>query len=131
VKAIGSVIDGYSAFKAGRFNRRVERGNARKAIDEGEADLGDIARQGRSVLGRQITSLGGSGFEFEGTAFDLLRETQIATGTDMLRRRRAAREEARAAEIRGQAAYREGKAKFVSGVLDGLSKTIDYASGAG
>ena len=131
MKAFGPILSGYTALQAGRFNRRVERYNARKDIDEGEADVGDIARQGRAVLGRQITSLAGSGFEFEGTAFDLLRETQINTGVDMLRRRRAARESALERRVRGEAAYAEGKGKFVSGVIEGLGNAIDYASGAG
>ena len=132
MKSVGTLIEAGASYQAGRFNRKVAEFNRTNALAEGNADAIDIANQGREAEGQQIVSQAGSGFAVgAGTAFDLLRQTEIETTFEIMKRRRAAEVTGLGYRMQGAAAAAQGKAAAISGVMKAAQEAMDYAGGMG
>lgn len=132
MKALPNLIEAGAAYNAGRFNRKVADYNARNTLAEGEADALDLRDQGREAEGQQLTALAGSGFDVgSGSAFDLLRQTEVESTLDILKRRRKAGVDALGFKIQGAAAYAAGKNAAAANAIEAVNKTVDYAASMG
>lgn len=134
MKAIGHVVEGASAYEAGRFTRRVMQTNERNARNDGAAEASRIRDAARIAIGRQAASFGSSGFrDFSGSALDALRESSVEAELDIMTARRQAEARAQGFRVQGQSAYAQGYNAMTAGMINGAAALVDsstsYAGG--
>lgn len=136
LQAVGSIVQGVAGYRAGKYNAKVAKLNARNTEREGLEQATRLRNAGRVAMGRQIAAQGESGFEVgQGSALDSLLESATNSELEAMDAFRAARAKAAGYRAQGGLARMEGNSALVqgffgaaSGVASGIS---DYASAKG
>jgi len=132
IAAVGSVVKGVGGFQAGKANAYAARAEARAATQEGVAQEADIRAQARRAAGEAVAAIGANGGGLgTGSALDLLRETALESGLDLLRVRRGAANKAMGLEAQAKNYRRQGAFDLVGGLLQAGATAADAAGGGG
>lgn len=86
---IGTVVGGWAAGKAGRYNAEVNETNARLVRANARAAEERQRRFGSKVLGKQRAAVGASGIKMSGSALDALEDSAAELELDALMLRHA------------------------------------------
>lgn len=129
IEAGGNIIEGESAWKAAQYNANIQRRNAvltRQQAAE-EARLTNV--QGRKALGEMKASYGASGVAFEGSAYDVMRESAKAIKYDELAikyqgklQAQSMEQNAKLIEYEGKVAKQLGYVKAAANVANGITR---------
>jgi len=109
ISAVGTVMQGQAARKAGMYNAAVSKANARASRYEGQIEIEDRQREMRQQLGSIRAAYGSSGVQFAGSGMDLLRDTASEYAWDL--RKIGYKSEVRAVGLENQADIEEAEAK--------------------
>lgn len=125
----GSLLGGWGALSAGNYNRDAAYAAARDAEMTGVAQEGRVRDRARKAIGEQAAALAGNGFSGnDGTALDLLNESQVNAVLDVLEVRRQATSRAIGLRNSGDMAAYEGRQRAASALLGGASNLVSQRS---
>lgn len=129
MKAVGQVVGGIGALRAGNFTAAVDKTNATNAVNDGTAEAAQIRDTARAAIGRQYAGLAGSGFAPDsGSALEAVRQSSIEAELDVMRTRRKAQAEAVGYRTQGGLAKMQGKYAMIGGVINGAASLMDDAA---
>lgn len=136
LQAAGPIVQGIAGYRAGKYNAKVAKLNARNTQAEGMEQATRIRAAGRVAMGRQIAAQGESGFEIgAGSALDSLMESATNSELEAMDAFRAARAKAAGYRAQGGLARMEGNNALVGGFFGAASAVVsgisDYASAKG
>ena len=124
----GPVIEGVGGYRAGQYNNRVAKLNARNALSEGRAEEEQLRMQGRQIIGEQLARQAeGGGAIGTGTALDALVDSQVSLEMDALNIRRKAQLGAASMRQQGALAKMEGEYKLIGGAVKAVAAGANYA----
>ena len=81
----GGAISTISQFQAAQFNKAVARRNTQLALQKGEAEAKQFAKQKRAEQGQRIANIAASGIQFEGSPLAILQQSAIEDELGRLR----------------------------------------------
>ncbi len=118
LQAVGSLVQGVGAYKAGQANKRAAYAQALEEERTGNAEELRVRDAGRAAIGAQIAGQFGNGFQGgSGSALDALTESQVNAALDALTIRRDAAGKARSLRAQGDQASSQGKFALASSIL--------------
>lgn len=131
MKAMGPLIEGSSAYEAGRFTRAAMKTNSSNARRDGAAEASRLRDTARLAMGRQLAGLASSGFNASsGSALDALRESAVESELEIMSAQRRAEARAQGYKVQGDAAYASGYNAMTAGIFNGAAALVESAAGA-
>ncbi len=107
--ATSQIQQGNEAKRVGKAQKANADLNAKLTEDQARQDSNAVDRQGRVTVGEQTSQFAHGGVvASEGSALELIRDTNYKTGLDQARINQKARYEAAGQRASGQEAYRAG-----------------------
>ena len=135
-KAAGQIISGVASQEAGKYTRAVMYANAKNQEADTQAEVERLRTSARLAMGQQVAGLaGGTGFNFDGSALDAVRESGIESQLEILQTRRRGTLAAKGLRSQGEVANAAGYNQMIqsyAGAATEVAKSIgsggaDYA----
>lgn len=135
MKAVGQFAGGINAYNAGKYSRAVMQTNGQNALNAGVSERDALRERAGMVMGQQITSQGGSGFQVgSGSAVDALKQSAANRELDLLTSRMKAGNQAVDFKNKGEIAYQQGKSAMAGGIISGamtIAEEVAQAAAGG
>jgi len=123
LSAVGTVMGGIAAKKAGQQNQAALYGQAIEEENAGNAQALRIKEQARRAIGEQVAAQWGNGFTGgSGSALDALTESQVNATMDMMQVRRDAEAKARSLRTEGDQRASAGKWALAESIVGAGAK---------